>query len=162
MTRTALILCSALLTACLGGGRQQRSTLDDDEVEEFKCNGRQASYVVVGGFVAYELGIEIKCEPTMAKLVKWTATADGELDESEHIIGRASFDEIWRDFEDAGWRNLADCLNTNADDDDEVYSFTVADADSDVTMVCQGRANNLPFPFDRLVNTLDQAAGEFQ
>lgn len=161
MTQTAFILSAALLTACLGGGQQQRSTLDDDEVEEFKCNGRQANYVVLGGFVAHELGIAISCEPTMAKLVKWTATADGERDESEHIIGRASFDEIWQDFEDAGWRNLADCLNAKADENDEVYSFTVADSDSNVTMVCQGKANNLPFPFDRLVNTLDAAAGEF-
>lgn len=162
MTRIALILSTSLLTACPGGGQQARSTLDDDEVEEFKCNGRQAHYVVVGGFVAYELGIEIKCEPTMAKLLKWTATEDGERDESEHIIGRASFDEIWQDFEDVGWRNLSDCLNTNAAEDDEVYSFTVADADSNVTMVCQGKSKDLPFPFDRLVNALDQAAGEFQ
>jgi len=161
MTRTCLMLAAALLTACLGA-QKKRDTVDNDEVDDFKCNGRQASYVVVGGFVAHELGIEIKCDPTMAVLVKWTASEGGEREESEHIIGRASFDEVWQDFEDAGWRNLSDCLNPNATDSDEVYSFTVADTDSSTTMVCQGKSKNLPFPFDRLVNTLDGAAGEFQ
>lgn len=153
-----LVAALALAAGC-GGGAKNTQTDDDDEIEQFKCNGRRGEYLVVGGFVAAELGIRIECEGDHPILTKWTVDDDGERDESEHVIGRANFNEIWRAFEDAGWRNLADCMNTAAKDDDQVYTFEVRNDDAQVTFVCQGK--QLPFPFDRLVNALDVAAGEF-
>jgi len=154
----AMALISVLAAAgCLGGGAKQTRAVDDDTVENFKCNGRRAEYVLVGGFVAPEMGIKVQCSDDQATLIKWTADDNGQRDEQSFDITRGDFQEVWRAFEDAGWRNLSDCLNSAAGDTDQVYTFEIADEDSRVSLTCQGKEQ--PFPYDRLVNALDIAAG---
>ncbi|RMH39931.1 MAG: hypothetical protein D6689_15235 [Deltaproteobacteria bacterium] len=144
--------------ACGGGSRARSTGPADDTYADFTCNERHAQYVVVGGFVAPELGIEIRCSDTEQTIRKWTADDSGNRDETVQPLSRAEFDDVWRSFEDAGWRNLSDCINPRAKDTDEVYTFEIGDADASVTLTCQGKANDLPFPFDRLVNALDVVA----
>lgn len=157
MARTTVIIAALWIAGCLGGGAKQTGGVDDDAVEDFKCNGRRAEYILVGGFVAPEMGIKVQCSDDRATLLKWTADENGARDEASYEITRAAFQEIWRAFEDAGWRNLSDCLNSSAGDTEQIYTFEIADEDSRVTFTCQGKEQ--PFPFDRLVNALDIAAG---
>jgi hypothetical protein len=150
MAKTACVVIAILAAGCLGGGsKQQRGGADDDDIDEFKCNGRRAAYLLVGGFVAAEMGIQIQCAEDRPSLTKWTADESGEREEAKYPIGRDDFEQIWRAF--------ADCLNSAAKDDDQIYTFDVADDDSQVAFTCQGKEQ--PFPFDRLVNALDIAAG---
>ena len=133
-----------------GGGRGA------DDVDDFSCNKRSGSYMVVGSFVAPEAGIAITCEGG-TQLVKWTVDENGDRDEETRRMSQAAFDEYWQQLEDAGWRNLSDCDSIEPDSD-QVYTFDLSDEESRATLTCAGK--ELPFPFDRLVLSLDLAARE--
>ncbi len=144
----------ALLAGCpkssaSGGG-------GSEEVEDFRCNGRSASYMVVGSFTAPEAGIAISCA-SGTKLTRWTVDDEGKRDEQVRRLSQSAFDEYWQQLDDAGWRNLTDCESLEPDSD-QVYTFDISDEDSRVTLTCAGKT--LPFPFDRLVLALDLAARE--
>jgi hypothetical protein len=149
----------ALVVGAGCGSARHAGPSRTDDVEGFSCNGRRASYLVVGSFVAPEAGIRIECQGASARLTRWTQQADGTRDERAHVLSQGGFDEAWQAFEDAGWRNLDDCGAGAAAGAEQVYTFQVADADAQVSLKCQGK--ELPFPFDRLVTALDLAASEF-
>jgi hypothetical protein len=157
----ALALAAALGGgACASGGSRQQRRGDDDELYEFRCLDRRAEYILVGGFVAAELGVIVECEGNRATLTKWALDPDsGERDAATHDLTGAEFDEIWQSFDDAGWKNLSDCQNPTARDGDQVYTFELSDGDTRVALSCPGK--ELPFPFDRLVNAFDLLAGQY-
>jgi hypothetical protein len=149
----------ALLAGCPRSGSSQLRGGGDGDLANFDCRGRRAEYFLVGGFVAAESGIIVKCDGNRPTLTRWTAGDDGSREEATHNLTPAAFEELWRTFEDAGWRNLSDCVNPKAKSDAQVYTFEIAVQDKQVSFVCQGK--ELPFPFDRLVTALDVAAAEF-
>jgi len=152
----AFLLATAAV-ACLGPrGAADRSSLSDDEIETFACNERRASYMVAGGFAAAELGVQMECAHGGPSLTQWTVDDDGRREQARTPLGLGVFDDTWRTLEDAGWRNLHDCVARGAADDAPAYAFDISDDDTSASFACQGK--QLPFPYDRLVDALDRAA----
>ena len=127
------------------------------DLEGFRCNDRSAQFMLVGSFAAAELGVGASCEGDKPVLTKWFVE-DGatDRDESTFDISAAEFERLWQQLDDAGWRNLTDCLNPDAGDGEQVATFDITDGDSRVSLACQGK--NQPFPYDRLANAFQELA----
>jgi len=156
MTRPFL-LCALLLTAC--GGQQKQATTYET-VDDFECHDRSVGYVMTGGFVAPEIGVTVSCSGDTVKLETWRVTdKKGTRTNADKEMSQVEFNELWKKIESAGWRNLEDCDNPDAANDDPVYTIDVSDDAASVSLSCQGKS--LPFPYDRLVNELDLKAAGF-
>jgi hypothetical protein len=140
--------------ACGSGAKQQRG---DDDLDDFACSDRRADYILAGGFGAAESGVQLDCADG-PRLVRWTLDdGDGQRHERSMQLSGGEFDDLWRQVDDTGWRNLEDCDNPRARDDDQVYTFEITDGDTRKKFTCPGK--ELPFPYDRLVTAFDLAAG---
>ena len=151
---TVTSLLAALVAGACGGGASSSAGPRSADTG-FVCNDRRAEYLLVGSFAAAELGMAMSCEGGTPTLTKWYVE-DGASDrQSESFdIYPAEFERLWQQLEDAGWRNLEDCLNENAGDDEQIATFDITDGDSTVSLTCQGKQQ--PFPFDRLANAFDE------
>jgi hypothetical protein len=90
--------------------------------------------------------------------VMWKVeTRGGERREQTVSIGTDEFDAVWKKIDSTGWRNLGDC-DSEGGDTDPVYVFGIADNWSTKEISCT--AQQLPFPYDAIVNELDQKAAE--
>src|SRR5262245_55988760 len=156
--RLAWAVLAALAAGC--GGAQE--TGGGGQVSDFHCHGRRIEYTVTGGLAGVENGVSVICHEPSPALKKWRAAGGGEQAESNaHSMTQAAFEDLWKRIESTGWRNLENCSNPAADEKDPVYTVDVADDKSSVSLSCPGQASTMPFPFDRLINELDLAAGGF-
>jgi len=137
----------------------------DRTIDDFECNERSAEYTIAGGLMSHhqrglvepEAGVTVSCAGVTLRLEKWRLfSEDGNRKSSEHSLTPDEFEEFWQNLESVGWRNLRDCDNPEAADDDPIHSFAIADWSGDKHLTCQGKV--LPFPFDRLRNTFDLTA----
>ncbi|MFH0899579.1 MAG: hypothetical protein V2A73_02995 [Pseudomonadota bacterium] len=146
-------LATAILGTLLGCGASPKKTSVVSN-GEFVCNGRRAEVVVTGGLLYAEQGIRLRCDDDKPRAEKYVIQDDGQTLRKEAPMEEGAWEDSWRQLEAAGWRNANDC-ETN--DETPIFTFEIADGDNERTMVCAGK--ELPFPFDRLRNTLDLAAG---
>lgn len=142
-----------VLAAC---GNPYKSELERNRA--FDCNDRTASYLVVGGLAAAELGVMMDCRDAGPRIVRWTVDASGTRDEQTHSLTVTEFERVWDKVDGSGWRYLKDCDGTGADGD-PIYSFDVTDWNGTGTFACQ-HAGALPFPYHILVDQLDLLAAE--
>jgi hypothetical protein len=153
------MIAAALAAAACGGAQQ---TGGGGQVAGFACKGRRIEYTVAGGLAGVENGVSVICQEPSPMLKKWRAAGGGEQAESNaHSMTQSDFEELWKKIESTGWRNLENCSNPAAGDQDPVYTVDVSDDKSSVSLSCPGQASTMPFPFDRLINELDLAAGGF-
>lgn len=156
MTRPFL-LCALLLTAC-GGAQKHGEALES--VDDFECHDRSVGYVMTGGFVAPEIGVTISCSGDTVKIETWRVTdKQGTRKNQAKEMSQVEFEDLWKKIDSTGWRNLEDCDNPDAADDDPIYTIDVSTDAANVSLSCQGKT--LPFPYDRLVNELDLKAAGF-
>ena len=157
MRHAALVGTAVLLFAC---GARDGAAVGSAASGSFACEGRQVEYAVAGGFVADEAGVILQCSGGSPRLVQWRLEGSGERARDTHQLSADEFDTLWRKIESTGWRNLGDCDNPAAADDDPVYMIDIANHSHSISVTCQGKARELPFPYDRIVNELDlKAAG---
>ncbi len=159
MRSVAVAVATLLLAAACGGAGGSRGKLRT--IEEFTCQKRRAEYSATGGFGFVEAGVAISCSGETAKLDTWRVLNDkGNRKDSSFSLSQVEFEDLWKRIESTGWRNLTDCNNPGAADDDPAYTIDISDENTEVSLSCQGK--ELPFPFDRLVNELDLKAAGFQ
>lgn len=140
-------------------GPSQPDAAGPSDLADFECNDRRAEYMVVGGFVAPEAGVIVRCDGNNPRLTKWRLDGDDRI-ESTHRLSGAQFDTLWKKIDSTGWRHLEDeCNNPAAVDGDPVYTIDIGDHAVDKALLCPGK--ELPFPYDRLVNELDLRAAGF-
>jgi hypothetical protein len=63
---------------------------------------------------------------------------------------------VWTQVDGTGWQNLRDCTNGTGGTEAPLYSFDVKDDQNTASFTCQSRA--MPYPYNALVDPLDQAA----
>ncbi len=124
----------------------------------FQCNDRTASYVVMGGLAARELGVMIDCRDAGPRIVQWKADQDGTRDEQTQSLTVSEFERVWEKIDSSGWRYLEDCASTGGDDD-PAYSFDVNDWNGHAEFACTN-AGPLPYPYNVMVDQLDLLAAE--
>jgi hypothetical protein len=147
----------ALLAGC-PKGQQPRSA--NRNLADFECNDRRAEYMVVGGFVADEAGVLMKCSDNGPELEKWRLGENGDRIASTHLLTAEQFEATWEKIDSSGWRFLdEDCDNPEAAVDDPAYTLDIGDSQLGVSLTCSGK--KLPFPYDRIVNELDLRAAGF-
>ncbi len=152
---SSLVLGSLLSLAC---SKQGGTTAAARDLSQFECNGRQAEYMVVGGFAAEEAGVILLCEGDDPQIIKWRLD-EGRVETKNPLTGE-QFDIVWDKIDSTGWRHLdEDCNNTDAANDDPTYVVDIANHAHSVSLTCQGKT--LPFPYDRIVNELDLRAAGF-
>jgi hypothetical protein len=166
IARTAGSLAAALaLAACPGGGSKQQTI---EVSAEFECHERRAEYSVQGGMLSMgeglqepEAGVMVSCAGDQGpRLEKWQLLDKGGKRKSDvRKLSSGDFDVFWAKIESTGWRNLSECENPGAPQDDPVYTITISNDQAEYTTTCQGR--DLPFPFDRIRNELDLAAAGY-
>ena len=88
------------------------------------------------------------------------AVDDGNRQASDDSISTAEFDEFWESIEATGWRNLGDCAETEPKEGEPTYKIGVKDESQAVSMTCTGRV--LPFPYNRLVDSMDLLAAQYR
>ncbi len=142
-----------MVTAC--GGTQRHA---GGGGADFKCGGRRAEYMESGSIMYAEQGVRMKCEGDVPMVEEYYDSDDGKEKKRSAKIGAGAWNKSWEDLENGGWRRLTDCSNPEAGDKDPIFTFEIADEDKTVTFRCQGK--QLPFPFDTVLNALDNAKGE--
>jgi hypothetical protein len=144
-TVCALLLASCGPAAHHGGGASPEPA--------FKCEGRHAAYVVTGGIAAAEAGVRMSCDGDVPMVEEYR-----DQEKRSGRIAAEAWDEIWQDFEHAGWRMIGDCKNPKAGKKDPFYVFEIADDEKQISITCKGK--DLPFPHDTFRNALDRARSE--
>ena len=147
MKRIGLI---TLIAAC--GGKQHGGGTED--LSMFQCKERAAEYIVVGGMAGEELGVALDCAEAGPRVRRWKVAHDGTRDDASRSLTPGEFDDYWGRINSVGWANLTDC--GKAAKGDPVYTFDVKDQNNTASFSCSGRGE-LPFPYNALVNELDQA-----
>lgn len=151
--RAALVAGALVAAAC---GDSHRDELARNA--SFDCRDRTASYVVMGGIVAAELGVMIDCRDQGPRIVRWTVDRDGTRDEHTYSLGVGEFDRLWEKIEGAGWRYLQDCAGTGQPAD-PMYTFDVVDWNGQASFACT-HAGELPYPYYIIVDQLDLTAAQ--
>jgi hypothetical protein len=147
-----------VLAAACGGGKGAGSGVGD--LSQFECNGRQIEYMVAGGFVADEAGVRLECDGEKPQITRWRLESGGERRSERFFLSAEQFDSTWEKIDATGWRFLDnECANPGKAKGDPIYSIDVADHAASVTLASTGE--ELPFPYDRLVNELDLRAAGF-
>lgn len=140
-----------ILAAC--GGKQHGGGTED--LSMFQCKGRSAEYIVVGGMAGEELGVALDCADAGPRVRRWKVAHDGTRDDAAHSLSPGEFDDVWARINSVGWANLKDCGKSAPGD--PVYTFDLKDDQNGAaSFSCSGRGD-LPFPYNSLVNELDQA-----
>ena len=152
MTQRLALGALLLLAAC--GGAPRRG---GGGGKAFACGGRHAAYVVTGGIAATEAGIKMTCDSGPAVEV-YRILDGGKEERRSGSISASAFEDIWKDFENAGWRMVEDCKNPGAGKKDPFYVFEIADDDKQISVSCKG--HDLPFPHDTFRDALDRAKSE--
>lgn len=155
--RASLLALAVLGVACGGSSGSSGATTPED-VSDFECNARAAEFTVTGGFGAAEMGVRLACTDTAASVTRWSVEASGTKKQKQASVPVGVFDAFWKRIESTGWQQLKDCANGAADKNDPVYQFEIKDRSDTVDFSCQGKRQQLPFPYDSLVNELDTAA----
>lgn len=158
MKAAVIALTLAVIVAAPACGGGQHASAGSGEVAGFDCRGRKIEYMVSGGLAGVEAGVSVVCHQSTPTLRKWRGAGEGNQAESKTFeLSQADFELLWKKIESTGWRYLDNCDSQGAPED-PVYTVDVGDSKSSVSLSCQGQ--ELPFPFNRLVNELDlQAAG---
>lgn len=143
-----------LLSSCGAGGKSRRAV----SAEDFECKERRGLYAMTGSIMYAEQGVRMTCDGDRPYVEEYFVTDSGEEEKRGAVISADGWEKAWRDFENAGWRRLADCDNPAATDKDPIYTFEIADGEQTATFTCKG--TELPFPFDTLRAALDSVKGE--
>jgi len=155
MSRFAIVVMAmGALGASACGGRQHGG--GDDDGRLFNCKERQAEYIVVGSLAGEELGVALDCESAGPRVRRWRVQKDGTRDDAAKSLTPGEFDDVWGRINDTGWHNLHDCPGATKSGD-PVYTFDVKNDQTKASFSCSGRGR-LPFPYQPLVDELDQAA----
>ena len=152
----ALAGAAVLGGALFGCGNPNRAELERNR--NFDCRDRSASYLVVGGLVAAELGVMLDCRDAGPRVVRWTVERDGTRAEHTASLSVTEFERVWEKIDGSGWRYLKDCDGTGQDGD-PIYNFDVTDWNGTGTFACQ-HAGQLPFPYYVMTDQLDVLAAE--
>jgi hypothetical protein len=148
---TSLALAVAL-AAC--GGPQQRA----HESSAFECKGRRASYHVQGGIMGASYDVRLFCDGNQP-LAEETRVGKGGVEEKRGArISADTWEAVWKDIEDTGWRMVTDCKAVDMDEKSPFWVFEVGDEDKQISVTC--KTATLPYPFDALQNALDKARAE--
>ena len=147
-----VLVTAALLAAC--GGAPRRG---GGRSAAFKCDGRHATYVVTGAITAPEAGVKMSCEGDVP-MVEEYRLFDGREERRSGRVSADEWEDIWRDFEQGGWRMVEDCKNPQAGKKDPFYVFEISDEDKQISVTCKGK--DLPYPHDTFRNALDRAVSE--
>ena len=148
MKRVIFVVCVAACGGSQHGGREDLSL--------FNCKERSAEYIVVGGMAGDELGVALDCKDAGPRVRRWRVAHDGTRDDASKSLTPAEFDDVWARLQDSGWVNLKDCGGA-AKSGDPVYTFDVKNDQNASSFSCSGRGE-LPFPYNTIVNELDQSA----
>jgi hypothetical protein len=166
MTTSTRIVTLLVFSACASSAATKNGPTHT--IADFECKDRSAEYTIAGGLMSHhesglvepEVGVVVTCTGDRLRLEKWRLLgADGNRKSSSHSLTPDEFEEFWVNLESLGWRNIRDCDNPEAAEDDPVHTFAIADESSDQSLSCPGKV--LPFPFDRLRNTFDLTAGAY-
>jgi hypothetical protein len=153
--RMSFLLALLVLASC-GGNKEPAMP---SSWADFDCKGRKVAYFVVGGMAADEAGVTIDCATQGPRVLRWAVEKDGTRTEDSGNITPGEFDDLWKRIEGTGWRHLGDCP-PDVDGDVPVYTFDVADHDGAVTFQCD--ALRPTFPWNTLIDELDQFAATIQ
>jgi hypothetical protein len=145
---------AALASAGCGGASHRGG----GGAKAFDCGGRHAAYVVTGGIAAAEAGIKMTCDGGVPTVEIYRILDGGREDRRGGRISADAFDDIWKDFENGGWRMVEDCKNPGAGKKDPFYVFEIADDDKQISVSCKG--HDLPYPHDTFRDALDKAKSE--
>lgn len=164
MARAVALLLAVGLAACGSSTPRRRAA---GSSEEFECLGRRAEYMVVGGFVAPEVGVSMICDNDRPMLTVWRVDAGQSRSETDHPLSPRQFEDTWDKIDSTGWRYLdKDCPGSTAGKKprkgraaDPLYTIDVRDSGTSSSFTCG--AVELPFPYDQLVNELDLLAAGF-
>ena len=150
--RDALAVASWLVLLAACGARQDQA---NREREDFTCKDRIASYIATH-HMAGEIGVQMDCADSGPRIKRWKVDKDGARQEDSRSLTPGDFDRVWNQIEGTGWQNLKDCGNGTAGKQDPVYVFDIKDDQATATFSCQSR--EMPYPYDAIVNPMDQAA----
>jgi hypothetical protein len=146
--RNAVLL--VVLAAC--GGRQSQA---NREMQNFQCKDRGINYTVTGHMGGRELGIQMDCAEG-PRIKRWKVDKDGNRTEDARSMTPGEFDDVWSQIAGVGWENLKNCTNGTDGKNDPIYKWAIKDDQNSNTFECQ--SVTAPFPYDSLVNPLDEAA----
>ncbi len=141
----------AVAGAACGGTQKQVAR----EQQAFTCRDRIVSYVATHHIGADELGVQMSCSDG-PKIKRWKMDRSGQRAEDARAITPGEFEDIWKQVDGTGWPNLKDCTNGTGGKQDPVYTFDVKDDQNAASFACQSRS--MPYPYNDLVDPLDQAA----
>lgn len=147
--RSALVL---LLAAGCGGPRDQIAR----DAQRFQCRDRLASYVAMHHMAGDEVGVQIDCAPAGPRIQRWRSDRAGTRQEDARSMTPGEFDAIWKEIDGTGWPNLRDCTNGTGAKQDPVYQFDIKDDQNKASFQCQSQS--MPYPYNDIVDPLDQAA----
>ncbi len=142
------------LAAC--GGRQQQATA---EIQDFDCKERIVSYQATKHMGGDEIGVQMDCAEAGPRVKRWRVDKVGNRQEAARSMTPGEFDDAWIQVQGSGWENLHDCANGGGDHE-PLYVFDVKDNQNEATFQCQ--AQQVPFPYSAMVDTLDGAAAKGQ
>jgi hypothetical protein len=147
------LLCLLLLLGC--GPKGKPGPVRDPD---FHCAERRMEYTATGSLMYAEQGVRLTCDGDVPRAEKYFVDKNGKETRQVGEISAGVFDDSWKDFQAAGWRNLEDCKNPSAGEREAIQTFDVSDGEQKRSFRCPG--TELPFPYDRLRNALDLAAAE--
>ncbi len=150
--RAVLSISLLLLLAGLGCGPKEPRT--PSRWADFECKDRKAAYFVVGSMAADEAGVTIECAGG-PKVTRWTVEKDGTRIEDSAAMSPGEFDDVFLRIDSIGWKNLGDCPPEGGADV-PVFTFDLADWNGTATFQCD--ALNPPYPYNTIVDELDQLA----
>ena len=127
------------------------------EQQAFVCRDRSISYVAAHHMGADELGVQMDCA-NGPSIKRWKMDRQGHRTDDARALTPGEFDAVWNQIDGTGWANLRDCTNGSTGKEDPVYTFDVKDDQNKASFSCQSRA--MPYPYNDLVDPLDQAAAQ--
>jgi hypothetical protein len=151
--RLAWVLVAVLATAC--GGAQKRA---NEEMQQFQCKDRYASYVATGHISGDELGVQMDCAEAGPRIKRWRTDKKGKHEEDAHPIAPNDFDKAWKEINGTGWENLKECTNGSLEKSDPVYQFDIKDDENQSSFSCQTR--EVPYPYNDITDALDLLAAQ--
>jgi hypothetical protein len=153
--RLPIIVAIVACAAGCGGSKEPRMP---SSWANFECKDRALSYMVVGSLAADEAGIQIDCNQTGPRVVRWLVDNDGTRVEDSAAMTPGEFEDVWKRVEGVGWRNLRDCPPEGGNV--PTYQFDVADWDGSASFECE--AMRPAFPWITLIDELDQLAARIR
>ena len=157
MKTTSIV--SFLFLVATAGCQPRKAPEKPTETSDFECKERRAAYIATGGFAGKEAGVLLDCQEHGPRIESWRALDGGGKKTSEHSIEPREFDDLWSEIEATGWRNLGDCDKTEAGEGEATYKIGVKDETHSSSLTCAGK--ELPFPYNRLIDSLDLLAGKY-